>query len=112
MLQLSVLSILRIASVKKVQNDSELQKEIAGVLQAEDPEDTAKADQWLVDNGYEFTLRELVAHLEDGIPLSDEQLEAVAGGKSKEVEQTVSVAESLFGALVVGLGVLKCKKVI
>lgn len=68
--------------ILKVQKDAELQKEITAILQTENPEDTTKADQWLADNGYVFTLRELVEHLEDGIPLSDEQLEAVAGGKT------------------------------
>ena len=93
--------------IKKFQEDKELQKEIAVVLQAEDPEDTTKADQWLADNGYEFTLRELVEHLEDGLPLSDEQLEAVAGGKGSYEEGLRDSGKlTLIGAANVGIGAI------
>lgn len=86
--------------IKKFQEDKELQTEIAAILQAEDSEDTAKADQWLTDNGYKFTLKELVEHLEDGIPLSDNQLEAVAGGK----DSLKSFGQIMGAALGVGVG--------
>ena len=92
--------------IKRVQEDTELQKEIAVVLQAEDPEDTTKADQWLADNGYEFTLRELVEHLEDGLPLSDDQLEAVAGGKNDGWGTRDSGKLTLIGAANVGIGAI------
>lgn len=91
--------------IKKFQEDVELQKEVAVVLQTEDPEDTAKADQWLADNDYEFTLRELVEHLEDGVPLSDEQLEAVAGGKSEAGVES-SKNHAIEGALGIGIGII------
>lgn len=91
--------------IKKVQEDAELQKEIAAILQTEDPEDTAKADQWLAANGYQFSIRELAEHLEDGIPLSDDQLEAVAGGKGeKEKKESVKALEQTV--LIVGVGSL------
>lgn len=91
--------------ILKVQKDEKLQKDVAAILQTEDPEDTAKADQWLADNGYEFTLRELVEHLEDGMPLSDEQLEAVAGGKSEAGVES-SKNHAVEGALGIGIGII------
>ena len=86
--------------IMKVQKDEALQKEVAAILQTENLEDTAKADQWLADNGYEFTLKELIEHMEDGIPLSDEQLEAVAGGK----DSLGSFGQIMGAALGVGVG--------
>lgn len=92
--------------ILKVQKDAELQKEIAVVLQAENPEDTSKADQWLADNGYEFTLRELVEHLEGGFPLSDDQLEAVAGGRNED--GTLTSGEAIgYLSLFVGIGAIE-----
>ena len=85
--------------ILKVQKDEALQKEIAAIMQNETAEDTAAADKWLADNGYEFTLMELVEHLEDGVPLSDEQLEAVAGGSKADSQKAVKL-----GLLVIGIG--------
>lgn len=96
--------------IKKYQEDQELQKEIAAVMQAEDPEDTTKADKWLADHGYEFTLMELVDHLEDASDLTVEELEAVAGGRSTGW----SVFDEVVSGLLVGighkLGEDKCKR--
>lgn len=66
--------------ITKVKKDEELQKELIAVLESGNPDDTAEADKWLADNGYSFTVKELGEHLEDGVPLAEDQLEAVAGG--------------------------------
>ena len=85
--------------VKKVQADETLQKEIAAILQSTTAEDTVKADQWLTDNGYEFTLKELLEYLEEGIPLSEDQLEAVAGGKATAKQVFASAGNAILGFL-------------
>lgn len=56
----------------------------------------------MTNKGYNFTLKELVDHLEDGIPLSDERLEAVAGGKS--TNESVSALTIAAGVTLVGVG--------
>ena len=66
--------------ITKVKKDEELQKELVSVLESGNPDDTAEADKWLADNGYGFTVKELGEHLQDGVPLTEDQLEAVAGG--------------------------------
>ena len=66
--------------ITKVKKDEELQKELVSVLESGNPDDTAEADKWLADNGYGFTVKELNEHLEEGIPLAEDQLDAVAGG--------------------------------
>ena len=82
--------------VQKAQEDAALQQKFAEILLAEEPEETAEADKWLVSLGYQFNLEELQEHMEDGIPLAEDQLDAVAGGavnreemmqKSLELEQ-------------------------
>lgn len=90
--------------ILKVQKNAELKKEIIAVLQTVNPEDTTNADKWLADNGYEFTLKELIEHMEDGIPLSDERLESVAGGRSEAAAITGSVFATAGTAVMIFAG--------
>ena len=93
----------------KVKQDEELQKELVAVLQSENSNDTAEADKWLADNGYSFTVQELGEHLQDGVPLTEEELDAVAGG---EVDPwrvfLVRQTSMLFNKLDIEIGVLAC----
>lgn len=101
--------------IKKFQEDQEFQKEVAALLQSEKPEDTTMADQWLADNGYKFTLMELIDHLEDESDLTAEELEAVAGGKADEAKATASTAVIFVTVLGVGIGAMggaeACEKI-
>ena len=73
--------------IQKAQENEALQKKFAEILLAEE---TAEADKWLASLGYQFSLEELQEHMEDGIPLSEDQLDAVAGGaRDKRVEAEV-----------------------
>ena len=42
--------------------------------------------------GYQFSLEELQEHMEDGIPLSEDQLDAVAGGAGRINPRARSIA--------------------
>lgn len=90
--------------IKKVQENPELKKEVATVLQAAAPGDTSNVDKWLADKGYNFTFQEMLEYLEDGIPLSDERLEAVAGGK--DARETGSLVATIGLSVAIGVGSL------
>ena len=84
--------------IAEIQKDEELQKELVAILQFENPKAVAEADEWLADNGYGFTLRELCEHLEGGVPLSENQLDSMAGGNSSTefYEQLNNIANKYF----------------
>lgn len=70
--------------MQKAQENEALQKKFAEILQAEELEETEK---WLAGLGYQFNLKELQEHMADGIPLSEDQLDAVAGGGTMNAAQ-------------------------
>lgn len=81
--------------IAKIQTDAALYMELTAILQSENPDDTAKADKWLADNGYGFTVKELNEHLEEGIPLAEDQLDAVAGGAGSPYDKINQSVENL-----------------
>ena len=80
--------------IQKAQENEALQKKFAEILLAEEPEETAEADKWLASLGYQFSLEELQEHMEDGIPLTEDQLEAVAGGAMNAAEVSKKMIET------------------
>ena len=87
----------------KVQSDEALQTELAKALEAEN--DRQAVTDLAQDKGYDFTPEELWAEVQkrqaeaaenqaEG-ELSDQELEAVAGGGTPSILITISIAESI-----------------
>lgn len=68
--------------VEKIQKNPDIQAMVIELMQSEDPEMTAKADQWLADQGYQCSFDDLCEYISSEVPLTDEQLDEVAGGAS------------------------------
>lgn len=66
--------------IQSIKNDVEMQNELSAIMEHATEDVTAEVDKWLAEQGYEFTLKELREHLEDGVPIGDDQLNAIAGG--------------------------------
>ena len=63
----------------------------------------------MADKGYGFTIKELGEHLEEGIPLTEDQLDAVAGGEVDPVKVfMIRQTSMLFSKLDIEIGVLAC----